>query len=128
MKIKAVGNQFRKRQDKARLVVREKTIENSILSWLAVNNIYAFKVESQGTYDSKLGVYRRKNSIHRKVGVSDILGIYQGKPLAIEVKSAIGRLTDSQKKFLNEWAKEGGIAIVARSVEDVSQVLLGVAA
>ena len=120
--------QFKKRQAKERLVVKEKTIENSILSWLAMNGVYAFKHESQGTYDTKLGTYRRKFSIHRKLGVADIIGIYKGKPLAIEVKSAIGRLNDNQKKFLQEWADEGGISIVARSVEDVIECLARVAA
>lgn len=104
--------------------IREKVIENSILSWLAINRIFAFKVESIGVYDQRLGIYRLKHSIHRKLGISDILGIYKGKPLAIEVKSAQGRLSPHQKDFLEDWKKEGGIAIVAKCIEDVEKALI----
>lgn len=56
-------------------------------------------------------------------GVADILGIYQGKPLAIEVKSKKGRLSEFQKTFLIRFHAQGGIAIVARSVDDVENRL-----
>lgn len=99
--------------------VREKVIENSILSWLALNNIFAFKVESVGVYDQRLGIYRLKHSVHRVRGVADIIGIYNNRPLAIEVKSAQGKLSEHQKIFLDTWACHGGIAIVAKSIADV---------
>jgi Holliday junction resolvase len=51
--------------------------------------------------------------------VSDILGIYRGLPLAIEVKSDTGRLTKEQAEFLQDFAAEGGIAFVARSADEV---------
>lgn len=99
--------------------VREKVIENSILSWLALNNIFAFKVESVGVYDQRLGIYRLKHSVHRVLGIADIIGIYKGRPLAIEVKSANGKLSQHQKEFLAKWEFNGGIAIVAKSIEDI---------
>lgn len=52
-------------------------------------------------------------------GKSDILGIYKGKFLAIEVKRPSGRLSLDQELFLEEVKKHGGIAIIARSVEDL---------
>jgi hypothetical protein len=51
-------------------------------------------------------------------GVSDILGIIGGRPLAIEVKSKTGRLTEHQREFLSFWRAAGGVGFVARSVED----------
>ena len=57
-------------------------------------------------------------------GTSDILGVWQGKPLAIEVKTPTGRLSQYQAIFLERFARAGGISIVARSVEDVAKVLL----
>jgi Holliday junction resolvase len=56
-------------------------------------------------------------------GVSDIIGIYRGKFLAIEVKTERGKLTDAQRAFLDRVNREGGIAFVARSVEDVIREL-----
>lgn len=56
-------------------------------------------------------------------GISDIIGIYHVRPLAIEIKTAKGKLSEHQISFLNNFKKEGGIAFVARSVEDVIENL-----
>lgn len=56
-------------------------------------------------------------------GVSDILGIYQGKMLAIEVKRPGYHCTPDQKRFLSRVEEQGGIAFVARSAEDVIKEL-----
>ncbi len=54
------------------------------------------------------------------VGCSDILGILKGgRLLAVECKSAKGRLTVAQQSFLEVITKAGGLAIVARGVDDV---------
>uniref|UniRef100_A0A6H1ZZG2 VRR-NUC domain-containing protein n=1 Tax=viral metagenome TaxID=1070528 RepID=A0A6H1ZZG2_9ZZZZ len=51
-------------------------------------------------------------------GVSDILGIYQGRMFAIMVKLA-GDLSDHQQRFIDRINREGGIAFTARSIDDV---------
>lgn len=96
----------------------EKEIEKNIISYLGHRRIMAWKVESQGTYDEKRGGYRKKPKWFRK-GVADILGIYRGKPLAIEVKNQKGKLSKEQLNFLVEFRQNGGIAMVARSIEEV---------
>lgn len=98
----------------------EKQIENMILSFLKARGVFCFKVETVGIFDQKLGRYRRKNSIHRTVGISDIIGIFEGRPLAIEIKSKKGAPTIHQKLFLAEWTGAGGIGFIARSIEDVA--------
>ena len=52
-------------------------------------------------------------------GVSDILGIWQGRLLAIEVKTRTGKVSQYQQDFIDTINREGGIAFVARSVDDV---------
>jgi hypothetical protein len=56
-------------------------------------------------------------------GVSDILGCYQGKMLAIEVKTAIGKTSPEQDRFLQNVIDAGGTAFVARSMDDVIEKL-----
>lgn len=56
-------------------------------------------------------------------GIADILGIYQGKFLAIEVKTERGTVSPAQQRFLANVRDQGGIAFVARSVEDVIEKL-----
>lgn len=102
----------------------EKQIENEILDFLRIIGIYCWKNQSVGVYDAKKKIYRKANNANHIRGVSDILGLVQGRFLAIEVKSAIGRLTDEQRVFITKVNHEGGIAFVARSVEQAAQQLL----
>lgn len=57
------------------------------------------------------------------VGSSDIIGLYQGRFLAVEVKTPQGKVTKKQKKFLDLVIKNGGIAFIARGKEDVEYCL-----
>lgn len=58
-------------------------------------------------------------------GVPDILGIYRlpgetaGRFLGIEIKAPRGKLSSAQEQFLNIIREQGGIAILAYSVDDV---------
>lgn len=56
-------------------------------------------------------------------GISDFLGCYKGKFLAIEVKRDGREPTELQATFLEEVRRAGGIGFVARSVDDVIQAL-----
>ena len=57
-------------------------------------------------------------------GVSDIIGILPGgRFLAIEVKTDRGKATPKQERFIEEINHGGGLAFVARSVEDVMKKL-----
>jgi hypothetical protein len=73
-----------------------------------------------------LGVWHYKNwsgPMTSPKGISDILGIYRGRFLAIEVKRPGGKLTPDQQRFLDRVKIEGGISFVARSVDDVVEGL-----
>lgn len=58
-------------------------------------------------------------------GFSDLFGFRKsdGKAVFIEVKTATGRLTDHQKKFLTAMQKAGAIAGVCRSTEDAIKLV-----
>ena len=69
-----------------------------------------------------LGVWHYKNfsgPMQYPKGISDILGIWEGKFMAIEVKTKIGRVSEHQVKFIDSVNDAGGLAFVARSVDDV---------
>lgn len=103
----------------------ESQIQEQILDWLSFQtNCMTWRNNNVGIYDPKTKGFRRMPKYCRR-GVSDILGIWHGKPLAIEVKSKTGKLSDAQKSFLDDFKAHGGITIVARSIEDVCAVLLG---
>ena len=82
----------------------EKEITRAIRAFLKVSGIFHWKV-MQG-----LGC---------TPGVPDIIGIYRNRFLGIEIKTAKGRISEHQQRFISAINKEGGIAFVARSVDDV---------
>jgi len=96
--------------------LKESDIEIQILTWLNQQvDCFAFKINQSGFHDGKGWRKRTNGSLN---GISDIIGIYKGKPLAVEVKNSTGTVTDEQKRFLSHYQKMGGIAFVARSLSD----------
>jgi hypothetical protein len=102
---------------------KEKPIENQILTWLRLKGVFAWKNQSTGIFDPRKGIFRKSNNPFHINGVSDILGVWHGRPLAIEVKSETGRVSDAQKEFITRFREAGGIAFIARSIEDVKLAL-----
>lgn len=104
--------------------LKEKEIERLILDWLNRQpNCKAWKNKSMGTFDPVRGIYRANHSKYSEKGSSDILGIWQGKMLCIEVKSRRGTLRPEQKLFLESMGALGAITLVARSLLDVTETL-----
>ena len=72
-----------------------------------------------------LGIFHWK--VHQGLGcvpgVPDIIGIYQGRMLGIDIKTERGAVSDHQQGFLEAINREGGIGFVARSVDDVIEKL-----
>ena len=63
-------------------------------------------------------------SLLTRWGLAIFLGVLPGgRILCIEVKTATGRLSEPQKLFLDNINERGGLAFVARSIEDVEKAL-----
>jgi hypothetical protein len=57
-------------------------------------------------------------------GMSDIMGVLKdGRTLAIEVKSRVGKMRPGQDEFLQTIRQAGGVAGVCRSVDDAQRLL-----
>jgi penicillin-binding protein-related factor A (putative recombinase) len=107
----------------------EFNIEMDILTWLNLQpGVFAFKVETRGFYDEARGFYRRNRNRFVLKGTSDIIGIYQGKFLAIEVKTPTNQKRFFKKKtehelnqhaFLDKVTQSGGLAFCASSLDEV---------
>lgn len=66
---------------------------------------------------------RKRENRYRPNGVPDIIGVANGIFIGIEVKTASGKMLESQKIFRQKFVECGGIYIVARSVDDVKEIL-----
>lgn len=111
------------------LEVPEKATQAAILRYLPLRHVFAWR-QNQGAMrmpnePTPYGARRRDRFVKFAGvdGISDIIGIYKGRFLAIEVKRIGNKPTDDQRAFLERVDKEGGIAIVAYSVDDVVSAL-----
>ncbi|MFA5747471.1 MAG: VRR-NUC domain-containing protein [Candidatus Paceibacterota bacterium] len=52
-------------------------------------------------------------------GLPDICGCYKGRMIAIELKAPKGVLSDNQRDFIDRINAAGGIAFMARTLDEV---------
>jgi penicillin-binding protein-related factor A (putative recombinase) len=127
-----------------RSVQPEKEIETSILEFLESKKVFSWKNQSVAVFDPSKGLFRKSRNRFAINGTSDILGVYQGKILAIEVKTphthkslaknfaqlskylgddkTKNRLKE-QIKFIGNINHQGGIGFFASSISDVKREL-----
>lgn len=103
--------------------MKETIVRNSICSWLRLQKAFVFVHDSVGIYDPIKRRFRKNHNPYRIKGVSDILGIWRNKFLAIEVKNEKGRASPEQKQFIARVNEYGGIGFVARSIDDCEREL-----
>lgn len=92
-------------------------VKKAIMEFLSYQrNCAVFPVATAGMFDPTTNQFRKSPM---KKGTPDIFICWQGRFVAIEVKSPKGVVSDAQVERLGEIDRAGGIAIVARSVQDV---------
>ena len=108
------------------MVVKEKDIKRNILAALKLWGVDVWPVFTGGIpcRAGAHGIIMRPNPA---AGMPDIVGVLpNGLFLGIEVKTATGRQSDAQKAFQSAVEDNGGVYILARSVDDVRTQLTGV--
>jgi len=103
----------------------EKPIERSILDYLQYRSGgYFFKVNNTGIYDQAKRKYRTPAK-YDVAGKSDIMGVYRGIFVALEVKTpkTRKRVSEHQRLFLNNIKRNGGIGEVVCSIDEVKVIL-----
>lgn len=110
----------------------EKQIENVILQWLNLQpGAYAFKYAVSGVWDPVKKIFRKAGQ-GVAIGGADIIGVYHGRFLALEVKTprsfkkffnSPGDHEVRQQTFLNRVRSAGGIAEVVCSLDMVISVI-----
>jgi len=102
-------------------VQHEKKIQNAIVDFLAFHGIFAWISWQPYIHGNRGHFFQHYHP--SSSGVADIIGIFDGKPLAIEVKHGNGKTTKKQDEFLETFRKKGGIAFVAYGIDDVVKEL-----
>jgi len=107
----------------AKLKKLEKQIEYEILMFLRSIGVYAWKNPTIGVFNMQRKAYIKPKSVFHIRGASDILGIIDGRFIAIEVKSSSGVLSPEQKTFIEKINERKGLAFCARSIEEAKVIL-----
>ena len=101
--------------------MNESNIQKGILQYLGLKRIYAVRVNSGATViNTPTGNRYIKMA---QAGTADILICYNGLFIACEVKTEKGRQSDHQKFAEKQVNESGGIYFIARSIEDVREML-----
>ena len=67
--------------------------------------------------------WKEHGSVYGTNGVPDIICCYKGRFLGLECKLPGGRLTELQKRAIEQINRAGGFACRMESVEDVKRVI-----
>ena len=88
----------------------EAETQKLIMQWLKAAGIFAWRNNSG----------KRGGVSYGLLGSPDIIGMTKGgRFFGIEVKSATGKMSESQKHFAAQCMLSGGLYILARSLDDV---------
>lgn len=103
----------------------EKAIEKAILFWLnCQDGMDAWKNNTTGIYDKKKQIYRKNKGKYSSVGTSDVIGNWYGRKIAFEVKkNSKSKASKDQKKYVKKVQKNGGIAAIVWTVEQVVEII-----
>lgn len=107
----------------------EKEIEESILNYLnLLPRCFAFKVKTTGFFDTKRRMFRKNTSKYVVPGTSDILCIYRGKFIAIEVKTPRTYklktpTVENQQAFIDKVVSCEGTALFVWSLDQVVRLI-----
>ena len=89
-------------------------LTNKIIDFIYRKGGYAYRSSSTGIYDTRRQQFRTS----AKKGVSDVIGVYQGQFLAIEVKIGADSLRPEQEGFLKNITHHGGLSVVAKDYDE----------
>lgn len=101
----------------------EHEIQTAIFNYLVAIGCLVIRVNSGSRGVIRFVYWMMTGCKKQSAGVSDILGCTpQGRFLAVECKDTGKKPSPEQVAFLDGIRSRGGLAIVAHSVEDVTQV------
>lgn len=98
--------------------MKETPIQSAICDYLALKRYFFWRQNTAPTFDKAGGFYRAMPK-HSKKGVPDIIVIKAGQFIGIEVKTEKGKLSPEQVEFGSDCILNGGMYLVARSIDDV---------
>jgi hypothetical protein len=102
--------------------VKESDLQKLVLDWLVLHRIF-HRRKNTGAMASEDVPGKKRFVRFGQAGDPDIEICYKGRFIAVELKSETGTQTQNQKNYQSDFEAAGGRYILARSLEDVTEVL-----
>lgn len=108
--------------------MKKHTMEKQIVEWINTHSHgFAWRVCHHKTYRQYVNRHDRlttkKICVFSEKGVVSILGIWNGRALALETVHDNEQINKSKAAFLNKYKKFGGVAATVTSLEDAKSLL-----
>lgn len=101
----------------------EAKIQADIVQYLQTRGVYFFSVPNEAAgRDAAIRMARLK-AMGLRSGVSDMVLIFPGQVVFVEVKDEKGKQSDAQRRFQDKVNELGFDYYLVRSVEDVEKVV-----
>ena|SRR3990167_8451634 len=97
-------------------------LTNQIIDFVYRKGGYSWRSSSVGIYDQQKRAYRTS----AKKGVADVLAVFKGRFIAIEVKIGKDRLSPEQEGFILSVNHAGGKAFVVHDFDEFLSCWKGV--
>lgn len=85
-----------------------------IIDFIRLSGGYAERINTQGQYNEKLGIWTKGNT---RKGTADIHACLSGRHLSIEVKKGYDRQSEHQQKIQKEVQRARGIYFIVKDFE-----------
>lgn len=85
----------------------ESKLQKDVIAFLKRNRVYHFRFQAQSNLN----------------GLPDIICLYKGFFLGLELKQEKGRATELQRRKIKSINENGGIGAIIKSVEEVDKIL-----
>lgn len=105
---------FHRNKNRART---ESSILKSILDYLKLKKVFAFRINNTGIFDPARKIFRKPSNL--TAGVPDVICLCQGHMICLEIKSEKGKPSADQDLFAVNVKANGGFYHIVQSVQDV---------
>lgn len=97
--------------------ISEANVKKACFRYLQIKGYFWWPINNVGIWDAEKGIYRRSQTI--RPGVSDAMMLTKGKLYALEFKGSTGQQSVAQKEFQRQVEANGGVYLLARSIDDL---------
>jgi len=105
-------------------LLTEKQLQKSVIEYLKIHPKIAWSERFNVGAHLLINENSRRFIRYSFKGCSDILGqLKDGRFLAVEVKSAKGKVTECQQQFIDCVNTNGGLGVIVRSIDDINNAL-----